>query len=104
MFFSKIARETDEMANPETSDPAKLAVAVMDYDPHELLVLLNTSEGQRGEMVWHATIIRRVHTPAANLGLCVDHCRTYLSIEQKGYLGNTDLEQSDRECILYSLA
>ncbi|CAB1112142.1 unnamed protein product [Ectocarpus sp. CCAP 1310/34] len=32
------------MANPETSDPAQLAVAVMDYDPHELLVLLNTSE------------------------------------------------------------
>ncbi|CAM9220316.1 unnamed protein product [Ectocarpus sp. 6 AP-2014] len=65
MFFSKIDRETDEMANPETSDPAKLAVAVMDYDPHELLVLLNTSESPR-----------RVHTPAANLGLCVDHCRT----------------------------
>ncbi|CAN0169655.1 unnamed protein product [Ectocarpus sp. 4 AP-2014] len=44
IFFSKSDRETDELANPETSDPAKLEVAVMDYDPHELLVLLNTSE------------------------------------------------------------
>lgn len=59
MFFSKIDRETVEMADPETSDPAKLAVAVMDYDPHELLVLLNTSEGNRGEMVWHAITIKR---------------------------------------------
>ncbi|CAM9634612.1 unnamed protein product [Ectocarpus fasciculatus] len=43
MFFSKIDRETEEMANLETSDPAKLAITVMDYDPHELLLLLNTS-------------------------------------------------------------
>lgn len=47
-FFSKIDEQTagDARAvlNVGTSDPAKLAVAMMDYDPKQLLALLGAGK------------------------------------------------------------
>lgn len=47
-FFSKIDGQTDgdtrAVANAGTSDPARLAIRMMDYDPQQLLALLREGE------------------------------------------------------------
>lgn len=47
-FFSKIDGQTDgdtrAVAHAGTSDPARLAVKMMDYDPQQLLALLGEGE------------------------------------------------------------
>lgn len=47
-FFSKIDGQTDgdtrAVANVGTSDPASLAIRMMDYDPLQLLALLREGE------------------------------------------------------------